>query len=54
MTPHVLRHAFAVNALRKGIGLITLQRLLGHEYLHTTQIYLNLSPEEQTLDLGDP
>jgi integrase/recombinase XerD len=46
VSPHVLRHTFAVTAVQKGISLPTLQRLLGHEHLSTTQIYLNLSPEE--------
>jgi integrase/recombinase XerD len=42
----VLRHTFSVTAIRKGISLPALQRLLGHEHLATTKIYLNLSPEE--------
>ena len=46
VSPHVLRHTFAVTAVQKGISLPTLQRLLGHDHLTTTQIYLNLSPEE--------
>ena len=46
VTPHVLRHTFAVAAVQKGISLPTLQRLLGHDRLTTTEIYLNLSPED--------
>lgn len=46
VTPHVLRHTFAVTAVQKGISLPCLQRLLGHDHLATTEIYLNLSPEE--------
>jgi len=46
VSPHILRHTFAVSAVQKGISLPALQRLLGHEYLGTTQIYLNLSPED--------
>jgi integrase/recombinase XerD len=46
VTPHVLRHTFAVTAVQKGISLPALQRLLGHDHLATTEIYLNLSPEE--------
>ncbi len=46
VTPHVLRHTFAVTAVQKGISLPSLQRLLGHDHLTTTEIYLNLSPEE--------
>jgi integrase/recombinase XerD len=46
VTPHVLRHTFAVRAVQKGISLPALQRLLGHDHLATTEIYLNLSPED--------
>jgi integrase/recombinase XerD len=46
VTPHVLRHTFAVTAVQKGISLLALQRLLGHDRLTTTEIYLNLSPAE--------
>jgi integrase/recombinase XerD len=35
-----------VTAVRRGISLPILQRLLGHEDLATTQLYLNLSPED--------
>jgi len=46
VSPHVLRHTFAVAAVQKGISLPALQRLLGHDQLSTTEIYLNLSPED--------
>jgi integrase/recombinase XerD len=46
VTPHVLRHTFSITAMQKGISLPALQRLLGHDRLTTTEIYLNLSPEE--------
>jgi integrase/recombinase XerD len=46
VTPHVLRHTFAVRCLQKGISLASLQKLLGHSHLSTTAIYLNISPEE--------
>ena len=45
VSPHVLRHTFAVTAVQKGISLPAVQRLLGHDNLATTEIYLNLSPE---------
>jgi len=45
VTPHVLRHTFSVTVVQKGISLPALQRLLGHDHLATTEIYLNLSPE---------
>jgi len=43
MTPYMLRHMFAVTAIYKGISLPALQRLLDHDRLTTTEIYLNLS-----------
>jgi integrase/recombinase XerD len=46
VTPHVLRHTFAVNCVKKGINIRALQSLLGHDSLLTTQLYLNLSPED--------
>jgi integrase/recombinase XerD len=46
VSPHVLRHTFAVASLQKGISLAALQQILGHSNLTTTAIYLNLSPEE--------
>ena len=46
VSPHVLRHTFSVTAIQKGISLPALMRLLGHDHLSTTQIYLNLSPED--------
>lgn len=45
-SPHVLRHTFAVNCLKRGIGLPFLMKLLGHENLKTTQCYENLAPED--------
>ena len=45
VVPHVLRHTFSVTAIQKGISLPALQRLLGHDHLTTTEIYLDLSPE---------
>jgi len=44
VSPHVLRHTFSVNCIRKGISTRALQTLLGHDRLTTTEIYLNLSP----------
>ena len=45
-SPHVLRHTFAVHSLQRGVSLPALQKVLGHEDLKTTAIYLNLSNEE--------
>jgi len=46
VSPHVLRHTFAVNCIKRNISTRTLQQLLGHDHLATTEIYLNLSPED--------
>ena len=42
VTPHILRHTSSVTCIQKGISLPALQRLLGHDHLSTTEIYLNL------------
>jgi integrase/recombinase XerD len=39
----VLRHTFATTALQKGISLTTVQKILGHDSLQTTAIYLNFT-----------
>ena len=53
VTPHMLRHTFAVTAVQKGISLPALQRLLGHDRLTTTEMYLNLSPEEMVREFRE-
>src|SRR5262249_43587905 len=37
------RHTFAATALQKGISLATVQKILGHDRLQTTAIYLNFT-----------
>ena len=53
VSPHVLRHSFSVMCLKRGIGLRTLQALLGHDNIQTTEIYMNLSPEDVIREFQD-
>lgn len=45
VSPHSLRHTFATNFLRNGGDLVTLQKILGHSDIKTTEQYLYLADD---------
>lgn len=53
VTPHTLRHSFAVHRLSKGSSLEDIRHLLGHANISTTQIYTQMEHSEEEKDISN-
>ena len=46
ITPHKLRHTCATNLKKNGVDILTIQKILGHESVSTTQIYAHVDMDD--------
>lgn len=44
--PHRFRHTFGADMIRAGVSLPALQKLMGHAHIHTTLLYIQLTPQD--------
>lgn len=47
--PHIFRHSMATHALQRGMDIVMIQQLLGHEEINTTQIYAKVNNRQLQL-----
>lgn len=53
-TPHSLRHAFASHSLAIGTDIITIQKMMGHDDIRTTMLYLHINNNLKSNPLVSP
>ena len=51
LSPHTLRHTYAQQQLKMGTDLFTISKILGHQNLRITQIYLNSLRDEDLIEI---
>lgn len=53
-TPHSLRHAFASHLLAIGVDIVTIQKMMGHDDIRTTMVYLHINNNLKSNPLVSP